>query len=164
MNLYFWKWVISIFCDECDIIAVVIQSLNRVQLFVTPLIAAYSGFSLHHYLPEFHETHIQWVSDDSNHLTLCCHFSSCPQFFTASGTFPLSQLFISGGQSFEASSVLPMNIQSWFLLGWLVRSPAVKGTLKSLLKVQKHQFFGAQPSLWPNSHIHTWLWKKHSFD
>ena len=115
---------------------------------------------LHHYLPEFHETHIQWVSDDSNHLTLCCHFSSCPQFFTASGTFPLSQLFISGGQSFEASSVLPMNIQSWFLLGWLVRSPAVKGTLKSLLKVQKHQFFGAQPSLWPNSHIHTWLWKK----
>ena len=50
-------------------------------------------------------------------------FSSCPQSFPASGSFPMSQLFSSGGQSFGISasasaSVLPMNIQGWFPLGW----------------------------------------------
>ncbi|CAI9165106.1 unnamed protein product [Rangifer tarandus platyrhynchus] len=55
-----------------------------------------------------------------NHLILCCPLS-CPQSFSASGSFPLSQLFASGGQSIEASasaSVLPINIQGWFPLGW----------------------------------------------
>ena len=56
-----------------------------------------------------------------NHLILCCPFSSCLQSFPASGSFPMSQLFPSGGQSIGASasvSVLPMNIQDWFPLGW----------------------------------------------
>ena len=57
----------------------------------------------------------------SNHLILCCPpFSSCPWFFPASGSFPMSQLFASGGQIIGASasaSVLPMNIQGWFPLG-----------------------------------------------
>ena len=91
------------------------------------------------------------------------HFSSCPQSFPVSGSFPMSWLFASGGQRTGASasaSVLPMNIQAglisfridWFDLG-------VQGTLKSLLCtiVQKNQFFGSQPSLWSNSHIRTWL-------
>ena len=55
----------------------------------------------------------------SNHLILCRPFSSCPQSFPASGSFPMSRLFTSGGQSIGASAsatVLPMNIQSWFPL------------------------------------------------
>ena len=56
----------------------------------------------------------------SNHLILCCRFSSCPKSFPPSGSFPMSQLFPSGGQSIGASasaSALAMNIQDWFLLG-----------------------------------------------
>ena len=72
----------------------------------------------------------------------------------------MSQLFASSDQSIEASalaSVLPMNIQVDFLwIDWLDLL-AVQGILKSLLQHHslKHQFFGTQPSLWSNSHIHT---------
>ena len=57
----------------------------------------------------------------SNHLMLCCLFSSCLQSFPASGSFQMSQLFTSGSQSIGVSastSVLPMNTQDWFSLGW----------------------------------------------
>ena len=80
-------------------------------------------------------------------------FSSCPQSFPASGSFPMSQLFASGGQSIEVSasaSVLPMNIQGWFPLGWTGWiSLQSKGLSKifSNTTVQKHQFFGTQLSL-----------------
>ena len=60
-----------------------------------------------------------------NHLILCYPFSSCLQSFPASGSFPMSQLFISGGQSVGASasaSVLPMNIQGWYPQDWPVWS------------------------------------------
>ena len=56
----------------------------------------------------------------SKHLILCCPFFSCPQSFPASGSFPMSQFYVSGGQNIGASvsaSVLPKNIQDWFLLG-----------------------------------------------
>ena len=92
-------------------------------------------------------------------------FSCCLQSFPASGSFPKSQFFPSGGQSIGASisaSVLPVNIQSWFPLGmtgWI--SFQSKGLSKVFnTTVQKHQFFSAQPSLWSNSHIHTWLMEK----
>ena len=84
-------------------------------------------------------------------------FSSCLQSFPASGSFQMSQFFASGGQSIGASaSVLPMNIQDWFPLGWTGWiSLQSKGLARvfSNTTVQKHQFFGAQPSLWSNSHI-----------
>ena len=92
-------------------------------------------------------------------------FSSCLQYFPALGSFPMSQLFASGSQSIGVSastSVLPMNIQEWFLLGW-------NGCISLLFKgfsrvfnttVQKHEFFGIQPSLWSNYHICTWLLEK----
>ena len=87
-------------------------------------------------------------------------FSSCPQSFSASESFPMSQLFASGGQSVEVSasaSVLPMNIQDWFplgLTGWVsLQSKELSGVFNTT--VQKHQFFGAQPSSQSNSHIHT---------
>ena len=93
-------------------------------------------------------------------------FSFCLQSFPASGSFPMSRLFASGGQSIGASSsvsVLPGNIQDLFPLGLTsLISLQSKGLSRvfSNTTVQKHQFFGAQPSLWSNSHIHTWLQKK----
>ena len=80
-------------------------------------------------------------------------FSSCLQFFTASGSFPKSQLFTPGGQSTGVSaspSVLPMNSQDWFPLGWTGWiSLQSKGLSRifSNTTVQKHHFFGAQLSL-----------------
>ena len=77
------------------------------------------GFPVLYHLPEFAQTHVHWVSDAiSSSFT---HFSSYPQSLPASGSFPVSQLFPSGGQRIGASvlaSVFPMNIQSWFPLGW----------------------------------------------
>ena len=93
-------------------------------------------------------------------------FSFCPQSFPASGSFPMSQFFASGGQSIGvsvSSSVLPMNIYDWFLLGWTGwNSLKSKGLSRvfSNTTFQKHRFFGTQFSLWSNSHIHTWLLEK----
>ena len=93
-------------------------------------------------------------------------FSSCFQSFPASGSFLLSQLFVSGDQSIGASasaSVLPMNIQDWFSLGLTgLMSLLSKGLSRvfSNTTVQRHQFCSVQPSLWSNSHIHTWLLEK----
>ena len=75
------------------------------------------------------------------------------------GSFPMSQLFASGGQSIGTSaSVLPMSIQDRFSLGLTgLISLQSKGLSRvfSNTTAQKHQFFGIQPSLWSNSHIHT---------
>ena len=93
-------------------------------------------------------------------------FFSCPQSFPASGSFPMSQLFASGGQSIGASAsalVLPMKIQGWFPLGWtgliFLLSKALSRVFSSTT-VWKHQFFSTQPSLWSKAHIHTWLLEK----
>ena len=85
-------------------------------------------------------------------------FSSCLQSFPASGTFQMSQFFALGGQSIGVSasaSVLPMNSQDWFPLGWTGLI-----SMKSKTTIWKHQFFSAQLSLWSNSHIYTWLLEK----
>ena len=93
-------------------------------------------------------------------------FSSCLHSFPASAFFLISQFFTSGDQSTGASSsvsVLPVNIQDWFSLGLtLLITLLSKGLSRvfSNITVQKHRFFGAQSSLWSNSHIHTWLLEK----
>ena len=109
---------------------------------------------------------------NSSPLSRRCHstisssvvpFSSRPQSFPASESFPMSQFFISAGQSIGVStsvSVLPMNIQDWYPLGLTgLISLQSKGLSRvfSNTTVQKHQFFGVQLSLKSNSHIHTWL-------
>ena len=87
-------------------------------------------------------------------------FSSCLQSFPASGSFQMSQFFTSDGQSIRVSasaSVLPMNIQDWFPLGWTGWiSLLSKGFWRVFSKttIQKHQFFGAQLSLWSNTHMY----------
>ena len=97
----------------------------------------------------------------SNHLILCWPFSSCPQSFSASGSFPVSWLFASGGQNIGASvsaSILLMNIQGWFPLGstdWIsLLSKGLSGVFCNTT-VQKHQFFITQTFLWSKCHIHT---------
>ena len=93
-------------------------------------------------------------------------FSSHLQSSPASGSFPVSQFFTSGGQSIGASdsvSILLMNIQDWLPLGLTgLISVLSKGLARffSNTIVQKHQFFSTQLSLWSNSHIHTWLLEK----
>ena len=93
-------------------------------------------------------------------------FSFCLESFPASGSFPMSQLFASGGQSFGASawaSVPLMNIQGWFPLGLIgLISSQSRGPTRvfSSTIIQKHQFFGAQPSFWSNSHICKWPLEK----
>ena len=113
------------------------------------------------------------IYSDSCPLTQWCHPIisssvvpfSCPQSFPASGSFPMSQ-FSSGGQSIGVSAstlVLPMNVQDWFPLGWtglISLQPKGLSRVFSNTTVQKHQFFGVQPSSQSNSHIHTWPLEK----
>ena len=113
------------------------------------------------------------VCSNSSPLSWWCHptisssfilFSSCLQSSLVSGPFPVNPLFISSGQSIRGSaSVLPMNIQGWFPLGQTgLISLLSKGLSRvfSSTTIWKHQFFGTHPSLWSNSHIHTWLLEK----
>ena len=108
-------------------------------------------------------------------LTWGCHptisssvvpFSSRLQSFPASGSFQMSWFFASGGQSIGVSasaSVLPMNTQDWFPLGWTgwisLQSKGLSRVFSNTT-VQKHQFFSTQTFLGSNSHIHTWLLEK----
>ena len=90
-------------------------------------------------------------------------FSSCPQSLPASESFPMSQLFTRGGQSTGVSalaSFLPKKSQGWSpseWTGWISWQSKGLSRVFSNTAVQKHQFFGAQPSSQSNSHIHTWL-------
>ena len=93
-------------------------------------------------------------------------FSSNLQSYPASGSFPMNQLFASGDQSIGVSalaSVLPMNIWDWFPLRWASLIPLQSKGLSRVFSnttAQKNQFFSVQPSLWSESHIHTWLLEK----
>ena len=115
------------------------------------------------------------VCSNSCPLSRWCHptisssvipFSFYIQSFPVSGSFPMRWLFPSGGQSSRTSasaSVLPVNIQGWFPLGFTgLISLLSKGLSKvfSNTTVQKHQLFSTQPSSWSKSHIHTWLLEK----
>ena len=97
---------------------------------------------------------------------------SQPLSFPSLPTFNLSQhqgLFqwVSSSYQVANASLLPMNIQDWFLLGltrWIsLLCKGLSGVFSSTA-IQKYQFFGSQPSLWSSSHIHTWLLENHSFD
>ena len=97
-------------------------------------------------------------------------FSSCPQSLPASESFLMNQLFAWGGQSTGVSalaSFLPKNTQGWPPSEWTgCISLQSKGLSRvfSTTTVQKHQFFGTQPSLCSNTHVHNDCWKNYSFD
>ena len=92
--------------------------------------------------------------------------SACPQSFPESGSFPMSQLFASGGQSIgviASTSGLTMNTQDWSPSGWTgwisLQSKGLSRVFSNTT-VQKHQFFSTQLSSQSNSHIHTWPLEK----
>ena len=125
------------------------------------------GLPVHHQFPEFTKTHVHWVGDANLAISFSAiPFSTCPQSLPASESFLMSQIFAWGGQSTGVSalvSVLPKNTQDWSPLEWTEWiSLQSKGLSRvfSNTTVQKHQFFGAQPSSQSNSHIHTWPQEK----
>ena len=115
------------------------------------------------------------VHSDSRPSSQWCHpaisssvvlFSSCPQSLPGSESFAMSQLFAWGGQSNGASalaSFLPKKFQGWSpseWTGWISWQSKGLSRVFSNATVQKHQFFGTQPSSQCNSHIHTWPQEK----
>ena len=143
-----------------------VQLLSHVRLFATPWILK------HAQLPCPSPTPGAYLNPCP--LSRWCHPTisssvasfSCFQSFSAWESFPVSQLFTSGGQSIGAGAsapLLPMNIQGWFPLGLTsLISLLSEGPSRvfSNTIVQKHQFFSAQPSSQSNSHIHTWPQEK----
>ena len=142
---------------------VVFHLLSHVWLFVTPWTGApqdplYSTIS---------QTLLKFMSIESvmlsNHLTLCRPLLLLPSIFSSIRVFSNESVLASGVQNIGVSasaSVLPMNTQDWFPLGgtgWISSQSKGLSRVFSNTTVQKHQFFGTQLSLWPNSHIHTWL-------
>ena len=115
------------------------------------------------------------VHSDSRPSSPWCHpaisssvipFSSCPQSLPASKSFPMSQLFASGGQSTGVSALVsfhPKKSQGWSpseWTGWISLQSKGLSRVFSNTTVQKHQLFGAQLSSQSNSHIHTWPQEK----
>ena len=142
----------QLLCTSCCTISSV-QSLSHVRLFATPCTAAgQASLSITN----------SWSFSNSCPSSQWCHptisssvipFSACLESFPASGSFPMSQFFTSGGQSIGVSaiaSVLPVNIQDWFPLGWtcwiFLQSKGLSRVFSNTT-VQKHQFFDAQLSL-----------------
>ena len=134
-----------------------------------PMDCSMPGFPVHHQIPEFTQTHVHSVGDavQPSHLRLS---PSLPAFiFPSIRVFQMSQLFTSDGQSIGVSaleSVLPMNIQNWFPLGWTgwisLQSKGVSRVFSNTT-VRKHQFFWTQLSLKSNSRLHIRLLEKKLF-
>ena len=143
----------------------IIQSLSHVRL-CDPMDCSTPSFPVLHYLLEFAQIHVHWVADAIQLSHPVFPFFSCPQSFPASGSFPTSQLFASGGQSIGASalaSVLPMKSQGCFLSGLTGLISLLSEGLSRVFTsstVWKNRFSSAQHSLWSNTHIHTWLLEK----
>ena len=143
-----------------------IQSLSRVRLLQTPWIAAcQTSLSI----TNFQRLLKLIPSSRWCHPTISSSavpFSSCPQSLPKSRSYPISQPFTWGGQSIGVSastSVLPMNTQDWFPLGWTGwiswQSKRLSRVFSNTI-VPKHQFFGTQLSSQSNSNIHTWPLEK----
>ena len=140
------------------------QSVSCVRNFVTPWTAVHqASLSITNTWSVLKLMCIESIMP-SNHLILCRPLLLLPSSFPSSGSFPMSQFLLSGGQSIEAEaeasvSFLPMNIQEWFPLGLTslisLQSQGLS-TVFSNITFQEHPFFGAQLSLWSDSHIHTW--------
>ena len=135
-----------------------------------PMDCSTPGLPVHHQLLEFTQTHVYHVGDAIQPSHPVVPFSFCLQSFPASGSFPMSQFFASGGHSTGVSAsaaVIPMNIQDWFPLGWTGWISLQSKGLASVVSnttVQKHQFF-ALNFLYSSTltFIHDY-WKNHSLD
>ena len=153
------SWVLLNNCHFTSLsVSSVIQSYPTL---CDPMDCSPSGFPVHHQLPELAQTHVHELVMPSNHLILCRLLLLLPSVFPSIRVFSdESVLCIRWPKYWSFSfSISPSNEYSGltsFSMDWLDLL-AVQGTLKffSNTTVQKHQFFGAQPSLWSSSHIHT---------
>ena len=143
-----------------------VQLLSCVRLFATPEIAACQAFlSITNSWSLLKFMSIQLVMS-SNHLILCHPFLLLLSIFPSIRSFSVNQFFTSSGQRVGVStsaSVLPMNIQDWFplgFIGWIFLQSKGFSRVFSNTTVQKNQFFSTQSSLRSSSHIHTWLLEK----
>ena len=132
-----------------------------------PMDCSTPGFPVLHYLPEFPQIHVHWIRDT---VVQPSHSLSLP----SPSALSLSQqqnLFQRVCSSYQVANVLELqlqhvflkNIQGWYPLGLTGLNSLLSKRLPRVFSsttVQKHQFFGTQPSLWSNSHIHTWLLEK----
>ena len=158
LNLAFWNFFSQGY-------TVVVQSLSHVWHFVTPWTTAGQA-SLSLTISEFAQVHVHWIGDTIQPSHPLLSFSAFASIFPSIRVFSNELLFASGGQSIGASALtsnLPMNIQGWFPLGQIDLISLLSKGLSSVFfstAIWKHQFFGAQPSLWPSTHICTWLQEK----
>ena len=139
--------------------AIVVQSLSHVQLCETPWTVAC-------------QASLSFMSVESvilsNYLMLCHALLFLPSIFPSIRAFSMCRCFSTGGQSIAVpASVLSVNIQGSFPL-WLtslicILSKGLSRVFSSTI-IQKHPFFGIQPSLWSSSHICIWLLEKQYFD
>ena len=142
-----------------------VQSISCVQLFATPWIARHqASLSITNSRSSLRRPSSQWCHPAISSSVF--PFSFCPQSLPASESFPMSQLFAWGGQSTGVSasaSFLPKKSQGWCLsewTRWISLSSKGLSRVFSNTTVQKHQFFGTQPSSQSNSHIHIWPQEK----
>ena len=142
-----------------------VQSLSRVWRFATPWITAHqASLSIINSQSSLKLMSIESVMP-SSHLILCRPLLLLPPIPPSIRVFSNESTLHIGGQSTEVSalaSYLPKKSQGWSSewTGWIsLQSKGLSGVFSNTT-VQKHQFFGAQPSLWSNAHIHTWLLEK----
>ena len=159
----FLNWMINSFSSVTQSCPTLCHPMNH----STP------GLLVHHQLPESTQTHVHRVSDAIQPFHPVIPFSSCPQSLPASESFPMSQLFASGGQSIGVSasaasaSVLPKNTQDWFPLGL---TGLVSLQSKGLARVFSNtQFKSINSSVLSLLHSPTLTsihdhWKNHSLD
>ena len=164
-NIFYW-FVSPFYNATCSGIINLVQSLSHVWLFATPWTAPrQASLCITNSQSLLKLMSIELVMP-SNHLILCHLLSSCLQSFPASGSFQMSLVLHNRCPSIGVSasvSVLPMNNQDWFpwgLTGWIFLQSKGLARVFCNTTIQKHQFFGLQPSLWSNCHIHTWLPEK----
>ena len=116
------------------------------------------GLLVLHHLPKPTQTHIHRISDAIHHLVLCRPLLLLPSIFPNIRVFSNESAVCIRWPKYW--SFLPVNIQDWSPLGctgWISLQSKGLSSIFSNTTVQKHQFFGSQPSLWSNSHIHMWL-------
>ena len=150
----------------CTESLVIVQSLSHVQLFATPWTAErQASLSI-----TISRNLLKLMSIESvmpfSHLILCHPLLPLHSIFPNIRVFSNESTLLIRWPDYWASasaSVFPVNIQDWFPLGSTALSPLQSKGLSRVLSIttdQKHQFFSAEPSLWSNSHLHTWLLEK----
>ena len=155
-NSYSWYIMLLSRCCCCS----VVQSCPTL---CNPMDCSTPGLPVHHQLPSLLKLMSIESVMPSNPLILCRPLLLLPSIFPTIRVFANESGLAFGGQSIGISaSVLPMNIQGWFPWGWtgliFLQSKGLSGVFSNTIR--KHQFFGIQPSLWSNSHSHTWLLEK----